>query len=591
MGAKLNNPYAVDVIKQAYYNLYHVAITGLHPTHLYVRYLPTTPQELSLLDFNNREFWDFPLDYSITHMGAYYHDPTVSDTTFTWFYTVVPYGFQFPQVQHEILEQLVEVPYETNLLKEAYRLTGNLWDEPDAYITPMPTYNNGTLSFFITPPGDDGGGGGGGGGGQTGTCGCPFPDNVRKPSGCVTVFDNMLNNWDPVRKVKVITANGDLGLFFTHSAQTSDNGCWSVSHKYYGKIHVWVKFENDDCTIKTMKGQVDFLGYSIARKAYKGTFGGPYFNNIQIQFDRSTAIGSPDCLNWLAALDNNALFEYKGWCGANGIPLPPGDLEILVAPWQDGSGATVMLNHMPGFLITIAALGGGTVLKILSGVGGPISLAVEPFIVQWLTAFAPDVVLNVNNPIHLNADQVKEVAYHEFGHTSHWQSVGSAYWQANIAYVAEVIVTQANNAPYGSGTLSGAGRCAVIESWGFHVGATVSDLHYGIHSSPYRIQQPTGIFFDPTATQSSYIRALEAYDPNLTGDVDRWIPCGIYNDLIDTGIETTPVQDNTSGFTEGQIFSCLNTTSIGGVKNQIQALTGNTQQTAVTNLFTSYGYP
>ena len=39
-------------------------------------------------------------------------------------------------------------------------------------------------------------------------CGCPLPDNVRKPSGCVTVFDNVLpnNHWDAVREVKVLVS-------------------------------------------------------------------------------------------------------------------------------------------------------------------------------------------------------------------------------------------------------------------------------------------------------------------------------------------------------------------------------------------------
>jgi hypothetical protein len=136
LGSQLNNPYALEVVKQAYSSLYGQAINSLLPTHYYVRFLPQTPQELGLLDTEDREYWDFPLNYQILHMGAYYHDPNLQDTTYTWLYTVVPSDFQFPQVQYEILSPLVYVPYETQLMKKAYQITANAWDEPLVYSHP-----------------------------------------------------------------------------------------------------------------------------------------------------------------------------------------------------------------------------------------------------------------------------------------------------------------------------------------------------------------------------------------------------------------------------------------------------------------------
>ncbi len=582
LGIKLTNPYSVNIVKQAYSNLYGQTIPGLLPTHLYVRFLPTSPQELSMLNVENQEYWDFPLDYKIIHMGERYHDPSVQDTNYTWLYTVVPYGAQFPQVQYEILEQIVQIPYESQLLKEAYRLTNNYWNEPDAYLT-QPTFGNGVLTFI--EPSD---GGNSGGEERGGSCGCPVPDHIRKPSGCVTVWDNNFNNWNPVRHVEVITARDDLGLFFVRTDETDDKGCWAMSHKYHGKIRVWVKFKSDYCTVKTMTGALDLLGYSFARKAYKGSYNGPNFNNIEITFERNTAIGGVDCCNWLAATANNGLHESKDWCGSKGIPAPPNDLKILIAPWQDGSGATVMLNHMPGFTLTLAALGGPTVLAAFGIFDNPITGALSPIIVPWLVAFAPDIVLNINNSAHINSDQVKEVVYHECaGHASHWQSVSNAYWQGNILYIGAVVTLPPfNDGPYGDGTDTGSGRCAVIESWGYHVGMTLSDTHYGATSSNYGSQ---GVLFI-SGTTSSYIKALERYNPNLTSDIGRWIPIGIFNDLIDTANESTPVVDNTSGFTHSQLFSCIDVASIPALKDKIQVLPNNSQQSAVTSLFSSYGY-
>lgn len=574
LGVRLNNPYALNVVKQAYANIYGQTINSLQPSHLYVRFLPSTPEEIGLLDYENREYWDFPLDYKILQMGAKYQDLTVQDTNFTWLYTVVPIGFQFPQVPYEIIEQIVEVPYETHLLKEAYRLTNNVWDEPDTYLE-APTFTNGVLTFIVP---DEGGGpsGGGGEGGGGGPCGCPAPDHIRKPSGCVTVEDNMLSTADPVRRVEVITARDDLGLFFVRSDETDDKGCFSISRKYHGKIRLWVKFKSDYCRIRTMTSKLDLQGFLFARKAYKGKFNPPNFNHLSIHFPRNTGIGSPDCCNWLAATVNNALFDFRGWGSTNGVTAPPSNLEILITPW-DQNGAAPMLSHMPGFTATLALLGGPAILGVFS-VFLPSTLAlVSPIIQGWILIDAPDIVLNYNDPTLLNSDEVKELAYHEFSHASHWQVVSNGYWQANILYTAAVVTTPPfDDGPYGDGTGSGAGRCAVIEGWGYHMGATVSGWHYGINSSCYTIQDG-GTCFSSSNGVSSYIRALERFNPTLSGDINRWIPKGIFHDLIDAGNEPTStlVTDNVSGFTNGQLFSCINATSPFVLKDNIQALPGN----------------
>ncbi len=586
LGVALNNPYALNVVKQAYANIYGQTINSLQPTHLYVRFLPSTPDEIGLLDYENREYWDFPLTYKITHLGERYQDPMVQDTNYTWLYTVVPVGFQFPQVQYEILEQIVEIPYETHLLKEAYRLTDNVWDEPDIYLA-APTFSNGVLTFVVP----DEGGGVIGGGESGGPCGCPAPDHIRKPSGCVTVKDNMLNTDEPVRRVEVITARDDLGLLFVRRDETDDKGCFSISRKYHGKIRLWVKFKSDYCRIRTMTSKLDLQGFLFARKAYKGKFNPPNFNHLSIHFPHNTGIGSPDCCNWLAATANNALFDFRGWGLTNGVTAPPSNLEILITPW-DQSGAAPMLSHMPGFTATLALLGGPAVLGVLSVFLPHTLTLLSPVIQAWIVIDAPDIVLNYNNPMRLNSDQVKEIAYHEFSHASHWQVVSNGYWQANVLYTAAVVTTPPfNDGPYGDGTMSGAGRCAVIEGWGYHMGATVSAWRYGINSNCHTIQNG-GSCFGPSGGVSGYIRALESFNPNLSGDINKWIPKGIFHDLIDAGTEPTStlVTDNVSGFTNGQMFSCINATSPNVLKDNIQALPGNSQQTAVATLFSSYGY-
>ena len=339
-----------------------------------------------------------------------------------------------------------------------------------------------------------------------------------------------------------------------------------------------------------MKGMLDIDGYSFARKGYKGSFGGPYFNNLAIRLNPNANLENADHLNWVAATANNALHEYRDWCTANGnITFPPDNLKILMTPMANRSGACIMLDKMPLFTASVALLASNAVAGIFGWIpgAGAIIVGVGDVLITWLAICAPDVILNFSNGGD-PSDAIKEVAYHEFAHTSHWGRAGSSYWQANILYVAGVILTQNNNSPYGSGTLNGFERCAVIEGWGFHVGATISDSHYGVQSSPYTFQLDE---FTTFLQRSSYVRALEAFNPNLNADPHRWIPKGIFNDLIDNAVEIGAILDPVNGgFTQSQLFDCLDVTNVGALRNNIQALPGNTQQAQVNALFVTYGY-
>ena len=91
---------------------------------------------------------------------------------------------------------------------------------------------------------------------------------------------------------------------------------------------------------------------------------------------------------------------------------------------------------------------------------------------------------------------------------------------------------------------------------------------------------------------NAHINALEDFDPIRTIYPFRWIPSGLYYDLIDTRNEAVPVVDNVSGYTNQQIFSALQSdvTSITQFRNQLLQNSGNNQQSQVNTLFTSYGY-
>jgi len=203
LGVQHSIPYKVDIIKQAYNNLFEPNITTLSANHLYVRFLPQNTQDVKKLLESGIEFWDTPLDYDITSWGERYHDPSIADSALTYQYAVVEVGKQLPTVSYEILEQLALVPEDCAIAQEAFRLTGNIYDVPEQFDA-NPTIVDWKIDYRIEPDPDPYSGNGDNGG-SGGDCGCPYPDNSRKPSGCVQVFDNMLSGWEGVINVEVHT--------------------------------------------------------------------------------------------------------------------------------------------------------------------------------------------------------------------------------------------------------------------------------------------------------------------------------------------------------------------------------------------------
>jgi len=305
IGAKHVIPYKVDIIKQAYNNLYEPDISSLSPNYLYVRFLPQSTEDVKKLLDSGFEFWDFPLDNDIISIGEKYHDPTVTGSDYTWQYAVIPFSAAIPSLQYELLEALALVPEDCAIAQEAFSLTGNDYDIPEEF-EPAPAIVNGRFEYF---PEHEGHGGSENPGPGTGSdCNCPIPDNVRKPSGCVQVFDNMLNGWEGVINVDVITSKSQIfGFLFHRKTETDQNGCWKINHKYKGKIHVWVRWENSTWDIKTMDGNFDLWDYTFSRREHIGFFWGPNFNNIPINFNFTNAINTKGFRNWVASTANNAV--------------------------------------------------------------------------------------------------------------------------------------------------------------------------------------------------------------------------------------------------------------------------------------------
>lgn len=140
IGKKLENPYSLKVMQQAYKRLYpNTKSVGdtLQPNCAYIRFLPVNTEDVNYLCDSELELYNYPLDYEIIGDPSDYHDATVSDNQITWQYTVISLDDPVPPVNHEILD-LGYIPdeMESELETEAIISNGFSLNDFEECLTP-----------------------------------------------------------------------------------------------------------------------------------------------------------------------------------------------------------------------------------------------------------------------------------------------------------------------------------------------------------------------------------------------------------------------------------------------------------------------
>ncbi len=624
LGRQKGNPYTVSTMTEAWNSLYNVPINLLPTTDVYVRFLPHSDDELAQLIELGFDLTDTPMEYEIDLQGNHYHDPTVPAHEITWQYCVVKPNRALPNIEHEILAELFLAADGLELTRVAFYLVGEAPSDYEPYVQnggnggnvgenpPCSPEDPGFPDCIVngtdpnTPPWT-GPPAGGGGVTPTTACGCPVNSNVLYPAGGVKVEDTQLASLVGVKRVTVKASNG---WFTSQKVETNDNGCFQFTKSfespfdgdYHGMngvssiqsiVHLSVEFENSRAAIRGLnEWTINKVSQIVKDNNYE--FAGA-FNNICIEYnqDKNAATNNSEQQRlWAAATVQNAVQEFFAFAAQENIGLPPTQLKILTTTFTNAGAAPMAHKILQTSVISNVTW--ATYLSVVLIRNGSLAAIGASIVGATLHSYAPDVMVGYD----IVAGQVmptafvKEIAYHEMAHAAHFGQVGNNMWLANIGYIAAI--NDFNN-PYGDGTLAGAGRCAIIESWGYHIGHFFTDLQYGqAHcQSPIVNQANTALSLIKSATQSSNIVFLEEYNPNLANDATRWMPIGVMWDLIDnTPNENFPVDDDANGFSNQQFFNALtsNVQSPVAFRNMLLSQNGNNQQTQVNDLFQGYGY-
>lgn len=600
------NPYSVEIVTQAWNNLYpNNQYAEIPLTHRYIKFMPTTQEQVyNLYKDDALILFDFPLDYEIIKMGDYYLQPGKTTSDIPDLYAVVDKDYVFDEaIPHEEITQLIKVPYNSMLSAETFRLS-NL---PHTKVTQGNNGNNGTdgggdpndpndpVSYSIFKPAcpsypcfyvsgiecDDeeydivdcyanpdclptepdwpeclagGGGGGGNGGGGTNSCGCPTFSNKRKSAGCIKVQSPEGPDYDELKKARIIISNNYFGAnswfwnLWSEPTNVDIHGCWKLDKVCHGKIHIWVEFKNDDCMVRgapfETDGSNDVLSAirPIRHRVYKHGKSGPNFSNIDIKFNRYTSGLTNTQRIWRAATTINAVTEMHEECNNRSINPPP-YIDIYLGFYVFGIGSSATwMAHYGG----------------INGIANPDGVG-----------YMPDIFLTRNG----DDGVFKRTAFHEMAHASHFTNVGASWWNVLTAFEFWH--------GYGESSDQDVGYCSLAESWAAYIGPFFA-------FDNFIIMENTSFL---TLNDGSVIHHII---PGIHWDLDDNLHFG-EPDGINPGIPI--VDNNVYGFTDEMKFNSMtvDVKSINDFKTKLwndyhTAPDVTATQKDYDKLFESYGY-
>lgn len=301
LGGKLENPYKTENITKALMEVYPTKAdrVDVKTTDLYVRFLPANEDEYNELKDLGLNLLDHPMDYEVVEEGDWYHDPEIPEGKITWQYAVVPYDFQFPDMEYEIIDECYLAENDASTRAE----TGIDWEEVErqAYIL---TGNEDML----------------------------VPQSKASkvyPSGRITIVDEHYNGGNPIG-VAGVRVSCNVFIKFAHTYTDAD-GYYTMPKKFSLKLRYRLVFEN-------VKGFA--IGFNLLLvPASFSTLGkaSPSGVNITVTKDSESKL-------YKRCVVNNAAYDYYSRCASENLnlQLPPNNIRIWIFHKLSASSSVMM---------------------------------------------------------------------------------------------------------------------------------------------------------------------------------------------------------------------------------------------------------
>lgn len=443
LGKRLNNPYSLKNMQQAYDSLCDAGMLTrssgeLQPTHLYVRFLPKDSVDFNILDKEKLDLFCYPLDYDVEEWGDYYHDPSIPEDQPTWQYTKVPYGYKFPKIQYEILDTCFipddeeeETRSGTNAISlegledAAYEISGNgeMLDKSELR-------------------------------------------SKQSPSGRFTVYNDSTRNYEGVAGIAV-----RMGKFVKwFHVYTDKDGYYSTQSTFRTDPHYWIYFDN--------KKGFKIGSWSVFANARLHAMG----KHSNKGYSHAFAKGSDMWAH--CAVNNAAYYMYENFAS-----YIPSDMRLWVINGTS-NGCAAMLNHGTAFKYKVA----GTLAALLgAGFSTP---GTQPIVASSIgvlgpaiAVLCPDIIVGADKGYDKNVIVggyygLFETTCHELSHSMHFKKVTTVFWNHYIDGILECY--KKTDEPYGfsSSDSQFSGIIGVGETWGYAMGYYMLNKRYGTEYNP-----------------------------------------------------------------------------------------------------------
>jgi len=418
LGEQLEDPYSIENMTKAAQRLYGTKASRIivSPTDVYVRFLPTTAEELDLLRRKGLELVDHPLDYSILVDGDYYQDPEIPEDRITWQYAVVKPEFSFPEgIRYEVLDECY-IPDD----EETYTRSGEALDWAAIEAEAFRITGNEDMLESATKAGRS------------------------APTGDICILDPGYNEGRAIG-VAGVKVMANTFVKFT-SSYTDADGHYQLSKKFSARPRYRIIFHN-------RKG----FGIGFNKVLVQGsvsTLGKNPPQGVSITIDASS-----NRKLFTRCVVNNAAWDWYTRCAVDSckVAAPPSNLRFWLFQ-KLGSSAAPMLQQG-------AFVDSGIVRKYL----GDFTFLVKMFL--------PDITLGLSGSA--GYEEIYEEATHQLCLSSLYMQVGKEWWTSLDSSLLEGFAT-AGAENYGSGSQDGAGYVEVAEMWAFYMRNTVIRERYGV---------------------------------------------------------------------------------------------------------------
>ena len=135
--------------------------------------------------------------------------------------------------------------------------------------------------------------------------------------------------------------------------------------------------------------------------------------------------------------------------------------------------------------------------------------------------------------------------------------------------------------------------CIIYLSWAYHVRHFLTAARYGVQSPQFNEQGIGYVNGNPVPDLNSNLNLLEDFSPSRTADPFRWIPQGLFYDMIDvrndfgvTGNSLLPA-DMVGNYRKQQFFDALDSdiSSLSANRERLIGLNPNNQTADIRSLF------